>query len=109
MAIQNQQVKPHPYQTHVHRKRLRLHRYQDILYENQLGEIERDDIVDPLPFDIDAPVVHIEDRDYAYFYREIGENQVISVFDDNAPTINKKIIEVFESYLNSNLQKLNTN
>lgn len=40
---------------------------------------------------------------------EIGENKVISVFDDNAPTINKKIIEVFESYLNSNLQKLNTN
>lgn len=40
---------------------------------------------------------------------EFGENQVISVFDDNAPTINQKIIEVFESYLNSNLQKLNTN
>ena len=40
---------------------------------------------------------------------EIGENKVISVCDDNAPTINKKIIEVFESYLNSNLQKLNTN
>ena len=40
---------------------------------------------------------------------EIGENKVISVFDDNAPTINKKIIEVFESYLYSNLQKMNTN
>lgn len=40
---------------------------------------------------------------------EICENKVITVFDDNAPTINKKIIEVFESYLNSNLQKSNTN
>ena len=39
---------------------------------------------------------------------EISENKVISVFDDNAPTINKKIIEVFESYLNENVQKLNT-
>ena len=35
---------------------------------------------------------------------EILGNKIISVFDDNAPTINKKIIEVFESYLNSNLQ-----
>lgn len=40
---------------------------------------------------------------------EIGENKVICVFDDNAPIINKKIIEVFESYLNLNLQKLSTN
>ena len=40
---------------------------------------------------------------------EIGENKVISVFDDNEQKINKKIIEVFESYLNSNLQNLNTN
>ena len=54
-----------------------ISRNNDILYENQLGEIERDDIVDPLPFDINAPVVHIEDRDYAYFYREISENQEI--------------------------------
>lgn len=34
---------------------------------------------------------------------EIVQNKVIIVFDDNALTINQKIIEVFESYLNANL------
>lgn len=38
---------------------------------------------------------------------EINKNKVISIFDNNAETINKKIIEVFESYLN--LQKFNNN
>ena len=33
----------------------------------------RIDIEDPLPFDLNAPVVEIEDEDYALFYRDITE------------------------------------
>ena len=36
-------------------------------------ELEYDEIEDPLPFDVNAPVVKIEDRDYAFFYRDLGE------------------------------------
>ena len=37
------------------------------------GELEYDTIEDPLPFDVNAPVVVIEDRDYALFYRDLGD------------------------------------
>ena len=36
-------------------------------------DLEYDEIEDPLPFDVTAPVVKIEDRDYAFFYRDMGE------------------------------------
>ncbi len=36
-------------------------------------DLEYDEIEDPLPFDVYAPVVVIEDRDYAFFYRDMGE------------------------------------
>ena len=45
----------------------------DILYETADGTVERDDIVDPLPYDINADVIQVEDRDYAYFYRDLVE------------------------------------
>ena len=38
------------------------------------NELEYDDIEDPLPFDVNAPVVKIEDMDYALFYRDLGES-----------------------------------
>ena len=37
-------------------------------------DLEYDDIEDPLPFDVDAPVVKIDDRDYALFYRDLGDS-----------------------------------
>lgn len=46
----------------------------DIVYEHADGKAEFDDIEDPLPFDINAPVIEIEDRDYAFFYRDLTEN-----------------------------------
>ena len=46
----------------------------NICYEDLEGEIEFDDIEDPLPFDINADVIVIEDKDYAYFYRDLTEN-----------------------------------
>ncbi len=48
-------------------------RRSDIVYEYANGKAEFDDIEDPLPFDINAPVIEIEDRDYAFFYRDLTE------------------------------------
>ena len=49
-------------------------RRADIVYEYADGKAEFDDIEDPLPFDINAPIIQIEDRDYAFFYRDLTEN-----------------------------------
>lgn len=48
-------------------------RRANIAYESVDGEIEMDSIEDPLPFDINAPVIEIEDRDFAIFYRDMSE------------------------------------
>lgn len=45
----------------------------DIAYEYPDGNVEYDDIEDPLPFDIEAPVIKIEDSDYALWYRDLLE------------------------------------
>lgn len=50
-----------------------ISRRPDIVYEYLGGNPEFDDIEDPLPFDVDAPVVEIEDRDFAWFYRDMAE------------------------------------
>lgn len=46
----------------------------DIVYEYTSGKAEFDEIEDPLPFDINAPVIVVEDKDYAFFYRDLTEN-----------------------------------
>ena len=46
----------------------------DIVYEYTDGKADFDDIEDPLPFDINAPIIDIEDKDYAFFYRDLTEN-----------------------------------
>ena len=50
-----------------------VNRKIDILYEYTDGSTHYDDIEDPLPFDLNAPVVEIRDEDYALFYRDITE------------------------------------
>ena len=50
-----------------------VNRRINILYEYTDGTTKQDDIEDPLPFDLNAPVVKIEDEDYALFYRDITE------------------------------------
>lgn len=50
-----------------------ISRRPDIVYEYLGGNPEFDDIEDPLPFDVNAPVIEIEDRDFAWFYREMAE------------------------------------
>ena len=48
-------------------------RRADIAYEAADGSVVYDDLEDPLPFDIDAPVIEIADRDYAIWYRDVSE------------------------------------
>ena len=45
----------------------------DILYDYTDGSTEFDEIEDPLPFDLNAPIVEIKDEDYALFYRDVSE------------------------------------
>ncbi len=45
-----------------------------ITYDYPDGHVEYDEIEDPLPFDIDAPVIEIKDEDYAVWYRDLAED-----------------------------------
>ena len=45
----------------------------NICYEDMSGEIEFDDIEDPLPYDINADVIDIKDEDFAIFYRDMTD------------------------------------
>ena len=45
----------------------------DILYDYTDGTTQFDDVVDPLPFDINAPVITVKDEDFALWYRDITE------------------------------------
>jgi len=48
-------------------------RRMDILYDYLDGTTAFDDVEDPLPFDINAPVIMVNDEDYALWYRDVTE------------------------------------
>ncbi len=48
-------------------------RRMDILYDYLDGTTAFDEVVDPLPFDIQASVIEIADPDYALWYRDVTE------------------------------------
>ncbi len=58
----------------LHRIVRQVNRRCNIFYEYPDGRSIMDEKVDPLPFDVNAPVVKIEDRDYAYFFSDLMEN-----------------------------------
>ena len=45
----------------------------NIAYEYTDGRVQYDDIEDPLPFDVNADSIALEDRDFALWYRDIME------------------------------------
>ncbi len=45
-----------------------------IVYEYVGGRAVYDEIPDPLPYDINAKIIEIADRDYAFFYRDLTED-----------------------------------
>ena len=49
-------------------------RRANICYEDTAGEIEFDQMEDPLPYDMDADVIEIRDEDFAIFYRDMTED-----------------------------------
>ena len=49
-------------------------RRPNIVYEYTDGKAVYDEIEDPLPFDVNADLIEIEDRDYAFFYRDLVED-----------------------------------
>lgn len=50
-----------------------ISRRANICYEDINGEIEFDRIEDPLPYDLGADVIEINDEDFAIFYRDMTE------------------------------------
>ncbi len=57
----------------IHKVIRGISRRTAITYDYPDGHVEYDEIEDPLPFDINAPVIEIADGDYALFYRDLSE------------------------------------
>ena len=51
-----------------------INRRCDIAYEDMDGNVEYDEIEDPLPFDIEADIIDIKDDDYGIWYRDVTED-----------------------------------
>ncbi len=51
-----------------------VNRRCDIAYEDERGRVKYDDIEDPLPFDKNAKIIEITDKDYALWYRDLNED-----------------------------------
>ncbi len=46
-----------------------------IIYEYSIDDMEVDDIIDPLPYDMKQSKIEIEDEWYAEWYRDVNENE----------------------------------
>ncbi len=66
-------VKPEYDKMEMHKIVRGISKRANICYEDTEGEIEFDEIEDPLPYDINAPVIDIKDEDFAIFYRDMSE------------------------------------
>lgn len=57
----------------LHKLARAANRNIDILYDYTDGTTAFDDVQDPLPFDIQAPVIEIRDEDFAIWYRDVSD------------------------------------
>lgn len=57
----------------LHKLARAANRRIDILYDYTDGTTSFDDMEDPLPFDINAPVICVNDEDFALWYRDVSE------------------------------------
>ena len=64
-------VEPEQDRMELHKLVRGISRGAQIVYDLTDGTSEEDDIEDPLPFDINADIIEIDDRDYALFYRDL--------------------------------------
>ena len=67
-------VKPDTDKMALHKLVRGISRKANICYEDMNGDIEFDQIEDPLPYDINAEIIEIKDDDFAYFYRDMSED-----------------------------------
>ena len=65
-------------------------RRADIAYESPEGNVVYDDIEDPLPFDVNASNIVINDTDYALFYRDLSENA--RTYDGKTVTFKARVL-----------------
>ncbi len=72
MVVYNR-LKPGSDTMELHKISRAANRRIDILYDYLDGTTAFDDVVDPLPFDISAPVIELKDEDYALWYRDVNE------------------------------------
>ena len=57
----------------IHKIVRAANRRVDMMYDFTDGSTAYDDLEDPLPFDIEAPVIEVKDEDYALWYRDVTE------------------------------------
>lgn len=57
----------------LHKLARAINRRVNIMYEYTDGKTQYDEIEDPLPFDLNAPVIEIADENYGLWYRDISE------------------------------------
>lgn len=51
-----------------------INRRTDIAYEYANDEVEYDTIEDPLPFDKEADIIEVDEKDFALWYRDLSED-----------------------------------
>lgn len=61
-------------QEELHAAVRKYNRRVNIYYENDDGETVVDEIEDPLPYDMNADIITVEDDDYAIWYADIMDN-----------------------------------
>jgi len=66
-------LKPGADTMELHKLARAANRRIDILYDFLDGSTAFDDVADPLPFDIESPIIEIKDADYALWYRDVTE------------------------------------
>ena len=57
----------------LHKLARAVNRRVDILYESTDGSSAFDEVEDPLPFDLNAPVIEVRDEDSGLWYRDVSE------------------------------------
>ena len=72
MVVYNR-LKPGADTLELHKLSRAANRRIDILYDYLDGTTAPDEMEDPLPFDINAPVIEVKDEDYALWYRDLTE------------------------------------
>jgi len=66
-------VAPDQSREELHKIVRAVNRRTEIIYEDVDGKIDYDNLPDPLPFDLNAPVVEIAPENYAVWYRDMSE------------------------------------